>query len=451
MQDPQTYFTKKKVTVMGLGLLGRGVGDTMFLAECGAELIVTDMKSEEELALSLEQLADFSNITYQLGEHNEEDFIGRDMILVAAGVPTDSPFLKIARDAGAMLTMSGALFAELSGIPIIGVTGTRGKSTVTHMIHHVLSQATEDGDVILGGNVRGISNLQLLKDVTPHSLAVMELDSWQLQGFGWAEISPQIAVFTNFMEDHLTYYKGSMDAYFADKTQIFLHQEAGDTLVTTREVFERIQTFMKKERRELFQNVLLVDVSLFPEEVLLMIPGEHNRLNAVLAQTALRAVGLTDEEILPHLATFKGVPGRLEYLGEKEGVKVYNDNNATTPTATLAGLRAVSRGANVVLIVGGTDKEIDLTELTRDIPTYCKAVILYSGTGTEKLKAVLPEGLKTFEYEMLADCVRKAFEEAEEGDVVLFSPAFSSFGKYYKNEYDRGDQFVELITRGHVG
>jgi len=209
---------------MGLGLLGRGVGDAAYMAEAGAaEVIVTDLKTETELADSVEQLRQYDNVRFVLGEHREEDFLNRDLILVAAGVPADSMYLNTARAVGVPLKQSAALFAELAKIPIIGVTGTRGKSTVTHMIHHVLSEVTGE-HIILGGNVRGVSNLQLLKDVQEDSLAVMELDSWQLQGWGWAEISPQIAVFTSFMPDHLDYYgrggkthEEAMAMYFADK------------------------------------------------------------------------------------------------------------------------------------------------------------------------------------------------------------------------------------------
>ena len=358
MKDFKDYFKGKKITVMGLGLLGRGVGDVAFLAESGAELVVTDKKTRETLAESLSKLSEYSNIVYVLGEHRMEDFEGRDMILVAAGVPMDSPYLVHAREHNVALVQSAALFAQLSGVSIIGVTGTRGKSTTTHMIHHVLSHVTEGAPVILGGNVRGVSNLQLLKEVEEDSLAVMELDSWQLQGFGWAKISPHIAVFTTFMEDHMNYYHHDMDAYFADKAQIFKYQEESGVLVTTQEVFTWAQKFMKKEGEEFHQEIKLVDASLLPEDCILAMPGEHNRLNAALATEALRATGLTDEEIFEGLATFPGVPGRLEYLGEvkvvnpatKGGwVKIYNDNNSTTPTATIVGLRAVSKGKNVVL------------------------------------------------------------------------------------------------------
>ena len=120
MQDFGAYFKGKKITVMGLGLLGRGVGDTAFLAECGAELIVTDMKPREALYESLQKLEQYQNITYRLGEHSEEDFKGRDIILKAAGVPQESLYIEIARKDGAEIAMSGALLAMLSGVPVIG-------------------------------------------------------------------------------------------------------------------------------------------------------------------------------------------------------------------------------------------------------------------------------------------------------------------------------------------
>lgn len=443
MEKYKDYFTGKKITVMGLGLLGRGIGDTAFLAECGAELIVTDKKSAEALAESLAQLSQYPNIRYTLGEHKMEDFENRDMILVSADVPFDSPYTAYARERGVRLVQSAALFAELTKIPVIGVTGTRGKSTVTHMIHHVLTTMTDGAGVLLGGNVRGVSNLQLLKEVQEESIAVMELDSWQLQGFGWAEMSPQIAVFGTFMEDHMNYYHGSMDAYFADKANIFRYQEEGDVLVTTREVFERAESFARKTGFELVQEVRLVDTSILPDDCILAMPGEHNRLNAALAYEALKAVGLEDEEIFEGLATFPGVPGRLEFLGEYNGAKIYNDNNATTPTATKAGIEALANPEgtkNVILIMGGAGKELDMTPLTETIPTYCKAVVLLPGTGTDVVK----EKIEGEIVDSLEAGIDLALTKSEPGDVILFSPAFASFG-LFKNEYDRGDRFVTTV------
>jgi UDP-N-acetylmuramoylalanine--D-glutamate ligase len=446
----EEIFGGKKITVMGLGLLGRGIGDVAYLAEQGAEVLVTDLKSEEELQTSLEHLKEYKNITFVLGEHRLQDFADRDFVLVAAGVPLDSPFLRHAREAGVPLRQSAAWFAELSGVPIIGVTGTRGKSTVTHMIHHVLSEVTGE-QVLLGGNVRGVSNLQLLHEVTEDSLCVMELDSWQLQGFGWIEHSPQVAVFTNFMEDHLNYYQTEgmtkdegMQRYFADKANIFRYQEESGVLVTTPAVFELAKQL---PGITLGQEVVLADASVIPEDSLLAMPGEHNRLNAALAYRALKAVSLSDEEIFAGLASFPGVPGRLEYLGERDGVRIYNDNNSTTPQATIQGLRAVGNedDKNVILIAGGAYKNIDPSPLLEEIEKYCKKVVLLPGTGTDVIKGQV----EAEEVGSMTEAVEAGLAVGEPGDVLLFSPGFASFG-LFKNEYERNDEFVRCIDKARV-
>lgn len=452
---------------MGLGLLGRGVGDAEFLAECGADLIVTDLKTDAQLSNSLVRLASYKGIKFTLGEHKLEDFEGRDMILVAAGVPSDSPYLAHAKEKGIELAQSAALFAKLSGIPMVGVTGTRGKSTVTAMIHHILETISGES-VIRGGNVRGVSNLQLFKEVKEHSLAVFELDSWQLQGFGWAGISPQVAVFTTFMDDHLNYYlprtsdvlgseesrkEVAMEAYFADKANIFINQEESGVLITTPEVFERAKEFATGKNITLGQEVVLVDTSIIPEDAILPMPGEHNRLNAALAIAACRATGLADEEIFAALASFPGVEGRLQFLTTTEaGVKIYNDNSSTTPDATIAALHAVgnTNQPNVVLIMGGDDKGLDMKKLVAELPNYCSKIILFKERGTDYIRdtvfALAPH-VEIYEEEGLRATVKRALEVSEPGEVLLYSPAFSSFGKYFKNEYDRGDQFVALIEQ----
>ncbi len=460
MRDFCAFFKGKKITVLGLGLLGRGIGDVTFLAECGAELIVTDKKTEEELKSSLDALREFTSITYVLGEHRIEDFENRDMVLVAAGVPLDSPYVAHAREEGIRLVQSAALFAELSEIPLIGVTGTRGKSTVTHMIHHTLEEVTGER-VLLGGNVRGVSNLQLLKEVKEDSLCVMELDSWQLQGFGWAKISPLISVFTNFMEDHMNYYmkgdppdrQAGMEQYFADKAQIFLHQKESGTFITTPQVFERARAFAKGKEITLGQEIVLVDDSTLPDDFLLRVPGEHNRENAALAFEALKASGLTEEEALTGLASFTGVEGRLQDLGEVHDVRVYNDNNATTPIATMTGIRAIAKGKNVVLIAGGAYKDIDPSPLVPIMEEFCKKVILIPGTGTDRFIKMLTQDStinrtildRVSVYDSLKAAVEAGLAAGEPGDVLLFSPGFASFGMF-KNEYDRNDQFIKLIT-----
>jgi UDP-N-acetylmuramoylalanine--D-glutamate ligase len=444
--DFRAHFEGKKVTVMGLGLLGRGVGDAAFLAEMGTKLTVTDLKSEDALLASLTQLSAFPDISYTLGEHKTEDFEGKDFILKAAGVPLDSAYIAHAREAGVPIKMSAALFAQLSGVPMVGVTGTRGKSTVTHMIHHVLKESVEGDDtsgILLGGNVRGVSNLALLRDVTPDSLAVFELDSWQLQGFGEERISPQVAVFTSFMPDHMNYYHDDMETYFGDKAQIFLNQDSHGALVTTREVFEYAHGYARRHGLTISGEVILTDLSTLPDSLVLAMPGVHNRMNAALATETLRALSLSDEQIFAGLSSFRGVPGRLEFMGERQGVKIWNDNNATTPDATVEGLRAVSEGKNIVLIMGGADKGLALEGLVREVGRSAKEVVLLQGTGTLRVQEHFPHAKVAATVE---EALARAIELSESGDSILFSPAFASFG-LFQNEYERNDAFVKAVSQ----
>lgn len=451
MKDFTDYFKDKKVTVMRIGLLGRGIGDTAYLAEAGAHVTVVDAASAEVMQPAVDQLQQYSNITWKFGPYDFADFKDADLVLVGAGTPLDEPVITECRQAGVRLTQSAALFAELSGVPIIGVTGTRGKSTVTMMIHHILSFITGER-ILLGGNIRGVSNLQLLNEVKDDSLCVMELDSWQLQGWGWAGISPQVAVFTSFMEDHLNYYEQggktraeAMADYFTDKAQIFLHQEDSGTLVTTPEVFEWVKQMLPDQT--MGQELILADTSVLPEDMLLSMPGEHNRLNAALAYEALKSVGLDEDAIFDGLATFPGVEGRLQLVATKDNVRIYNDNNATTPQATTAALRSLDVGnKNIILIAGGADKNIDVTPLAYAITQHCKNVFLTPGTGTDSLLGYLHGGeVGVSVMSDLATAFTEATKVADNGDIILFSPAFASFAQY-KNEYERNDEFIGLVN-----
>ena len=191
MKDYKKYFKGKKITVMGLGLLGRGLGITSFLAQCGADLIVTDLKSKKELKESISKLSKHKNIKFVLGKHRIEDFKGRDMIIKSAGVPIDSPYIKEAKKNKISVEMDVSLFFKLANnIKLVGITGTRGKSMTTALTYEILkkNEKTLKRKVYLGGNVRGVATLPLLKKVKEGDILVAELDSWQMQGFGEAKI-----------------------------------------------------------------------------------------------------------------------------------------------------------------------------------------------------------------------------------------------------------------------
>lgn len=427
-----TFFADKKVTLMGLGLLGRGVGDAEFLAQCGATVLATDLKTAAELAPSVEYLKKkYSNITFRLGSHEKEDFMNCDMVIKAAGVPKDSPYLEVAFNRGIPIYMSGALFAKFAremGVRLIGVTGTRGKSTIAHMIFHALERAGKR--TILGGNVRGRSTLAKITEVKEGDIAVLELDSWQLQGFGDLKISPEIAIFSNLMPDHQNYYP-DMQSYFEDKANIFRNQTPTDALFCEAAVARIVSDARPPAAVQIPPPI--------PPEWSLKIVGEHNRANAAFAAAALRVIGCSEDEIRSGLESFEGVEGRFQLVREIDGVRIINDNNATTPAATLAALNSVPV-EKTVLIMGGSDKGLDMRELV-SVAKRCKAIVLISGTGTDRIAQEFPFAVRA---STLENALNAALGKGSAGDTILFSPAFASFGMF-KNEYDRNDQFLKIV------
>ncbi len=443
MAPYEALFKGKRVTILGLGLLGRSVGDAKFVAACGGHVTVTDLKTKEDLAESVARLGGLP-ISFHLGGHQMSDFVDADIVIKSAGVRLDSKEIAAARDAGVPVYMSTALatqFARDMSVKIIGVTGTRGKSTVAHMIHHALVAAGKRAH--LGGNIRGVSTLAMVPEFCEGDVLVLELDSWQLQGFGDLKLSPDIAVFTNLMPDHQNYYS-DMEVYFADKANIFRFQKKGDTLIATPELAERIASLGVPSA---YQKHIEKPV---PHEWGIKMPGEHNRVNAALAAAALEAYGLTGDEVREGLASFGGVEGRLQFVREIQGVKIYNDNNATTPEATIAALQALTNDGHrksVILIIGGADKGLDMGGLVEEINRTCKAVVFLTGSGTDALLRSTNYVLRTDTsgpFDSLDVAVKKALELAAAGDTILFSPAFASFGMF-KNEYDRNDQFLRIM------
>lgn len=430
---------------MGLGVLGRGVGDVRFLAENGADLIVTDLKSEKELAPSLLSLKWLKNVRYSLGGHRLEDFKNRDFILKAAGVPKNSIYIDEAKRNGIPIEMSTSLFAKLTQATLIGITGTRGKSTTTQMLFNILEASSKGTyrNVFLGGNVRGISTLPLLEETKKGDVAVLELDSWQLQGFGEAKISPHISLFTTFFADHQNYYKHNIAEYFEDKANIFKYQSKDDILIIGNQVYNFIQKYPAAS------GTVVVAESL-PHSISLSVPGEHNRENASLAREAAIYCGVSEEIIRLELSRFRGVPGRLEFIKEKDGILFYNDTTATTPEAVIAAIRALRNNRNIILIAGGSDKELDMSDYFSAIKSTCKAIYILPGTGSEKnmssFIALRNDSVEVNFVDSMQEAVLSAFRKASHGNTVLLSPGFASFG-LFENEFHRGDEFVKFTKQ----
>lgn len=430
---------------MGINPEGRGVQDAEFLASCGAKVIATDTKNEKDLKESVTKLKKYKNISFVLGKHRLRDFQNKDLIIRAAGAPLDSVYLKEARKNKIDIKADETLFLELApGIALVGITGTKGKSTVTHLIYEILKNSGRR--VFLAGNVRGQAALPLLKKVKAGDIVVMELDSWKLQGFGDAKISPRVAVFTNFYQDHLNYYKGDVKRYFIDKSNIFKYQKNGDTLIIGQSAREAIGKYYKGKIKN---DAVLAGKKDFPKSWKPIILGEHNKENMALAIKACEALGVSKSDIKKGVESFKGVSGRLELVKEINGVKYYNDTTATTPDATIAALKALN-SRNIILIAGGADKKLNYRELAKTIPKFVKTLILFKGEASDKILKELRitnyESRITENITSMKDVFKIAQANAKKGDIILLSPASASFG-IFQNEFDRGEQFCNNIFK----
>ena len=468
MKNYCDYFCGKKITVMGLGVLGRGVNVAKFLAECGAELTVTDLKNGEELKLSLTKLAKFKNIKYVLGNHRLEDFKDKDFIIKAGSAPFNSPYIEEARKNGIAIEMDESLFVKLATeIITVGVTGTKGKSITTRLIFEILkSQKNILGkkrNVFLGGNVKGQATLPLLKKVKLGDIVVMELDSWRLQGFHDSKISSHISVFTSFMPDHLNYYNNDIKQYFYDKANIFKYQTKDDFLILGGQFLKAIKKFglydsFQSFKKEIKSKIILSSKKNIPKNWKIKILGVHNLENIAAAISACENLGIKKLEIKKIAENFRGEPGRLEFLKEIKGVKFYNDTTATIPESAIAALNAFQNyKSKIILIGGGADKELDYKEYAKTVKKYVKTLILFQGAASDKIikelkikkndlggknsKTIFFSGIKS-----MKEAFNLAISYAEKGDIVLLSPGSASFG-VFKNEFDRGEQFNKIIKR----
>jgi UDP-N-acetylmuramoylalanine--D-glutamate ligase len=458
----------KRVLVMGLGVHGGGLGVTRFLVGQGATVTVTDLQTAAQLRPSLEALAGLP-VRYVLGEHRAEDFIHTDLIVRNPGVPADSPYLAMAREHGVPVEMEMGLFFRLCPAPIIGITGTKGKTTTTLLVGAMLRQV-EPGTVI-AGNLR-ISALELLPQIGPTTPVVLELSSWQLEGLEPHRLNPHIAAITNISPDHLNRYR-DLEEYAAAKKLIFRFQSSHDFLVLNADdpVFrgfaaEAQGTVVWFSRQKPVAGAYLRGDELLwqwggrpaeaggslvrPTQAVasrddVRLPGVHNLENALAAIAIAGVWGAPPEAMREALLSFRGVEHRLELVAEINGVRYVNDTTSTAPAAALAALAALD--GPIVLIAGGADKNLDFGELGAAIARRVKALILLEGTATGKLAAAVSAvkaDLIAGRFHDLRAAVQAAQDIARPGDTVLLSPGCASFGMF-ANEFERGEGFKAIV------
>jgi UDP-N-acetylmuramoylalanine--D-glutamate ligase len=449
-------FSDKRVTVMGLGGFGGGVGVTRWLAAAGARLVVTDKAPAEKLRASLEQIADLG-VTLHLGGHEARDFRDTDLVVVNPAVPETSEFLQIARAAGVPVTTEINLFVERCPARCVGVTGSVGKSTVTAMIGRLLEEATKrstaaddgatKGRVWVGGNI-GKSLLEGLGKIAADDLVVLELSSFQLQRTPAVAWSPHVAVVTNITPNHLDWH-GSFEAYVAAKLNLVRFQNPQRDVRIIQNLPELRKTFAQLAAGgapcwcyglEGDVPVAALDGDGQPlrwEKLRLPVPGRHNRENAAAALAVAHALGVPDEVALAALATFEALPHRLQKVAERGAVTYYNDSKSTTPEAALTALRAIE--TPLLVILGGYDKGSDLGPVALEAARRARFAACIGKTGPGLAAAIQAAGGAAEICPDLRAAVAACRQRARPGDTVLLSPACASW-----------DQFVDYRARGEL-
>lgn len=412
----------KKVLVFGLGRQGGGVGDAAWLKKHGAIVRLSD--KDQELVSE---------------GQTQEQIEWADIIIKNPGVRDDNELILSAKSMGKEVYTSIALFVKYSGIKTIGVTGTRGKSTTVALIGDLLD-AAYPGKVIRGGNIAGTSCLDLFDQLEGISYAVLELSSFQLHNFHELRVSPNIAVVTNLYPDHLNRYS-SIDEYRLDKEAICKYQTKRDICIyNSQNLGAQEIARVSKAKQIPFSGAEC-------QSWLTTLPGDHNKENIAAMTAVAKALGIKESIAKQVVADFTGVPFRQEVIATIHGVTYINDTTSTTPTAARIALLASS--TPTIWITGGDTKNLPFEDLIAEANKCLllkKIVILGSKNIPDyvsALKAVLGDKIVGTANSMKS-AVELANSVAETGDSILLSPGFASFD-LFKNEFDRGHQFNDIV------
>lgn len=443
--------------VWGLGRLGGGVGVARWLASEGAEVAVVDRAAPETLRESVSALSDFP-IRLHLGGEDPARLDGVDGVVVnPAVVPSKSAFFQEIERRGLAWTTEINLFLERCPAPVIAVTGSYGKSTTSAMIAAILAGAADRGGdrrVFLGGNI-GRSLLTELQAIRRTDWVVMELSSAQLEHLPRIAFSPAAAVITNLHPHHLDRHETS-EAYAQAKLNILGDDGARRILVLGPELSRELQSKAAPSvlgqllRKRLNGRDVDVRLTCEPgEPIEVRTPGMHNQVNAQVALATAAAVGVPEVAARTALATFGGLPHRLESVGRVEGVEFVNDSKATSPSGTRTALEAISRP--VVAIVGGAAIDEPLEECVGVMMQRCRAVACLGETGRRFAQALRSGPHRNGELDLLEageleEAVAWAKDRAQAGDVVLFSPGATSFDRYVNFEA-RGAHFKAIVAQ----
>ncbi len=441
------FFAGKIVLVMGLGRFGGGVDAAKFAAGAGAKVTITDMASEEELNSSITQLEEFPDIEYHLGSHDPADFKQADVIIVNPAVPPGNKFLELARGHKKLITSQIGIFFQLCPATIIGITGANGKSTTAALTTYLLKNASSR-KVWLSGNIGNEPLLTITDQIRPCDLVVLELSSFQIEQLAQISKAPNVALLTNLTPNHLDRY-GTFADYCAAKENIFKFQKPGSSPAVS--IFnaedEVAAKWFEKYKRDAGRICIKFSADDVSDEIRnsFPLPGRANLSNLAAALCIARHFGADDRKIIKELPRFKGLPHRLEFVADINGVKWYNDSKATTPQSAITAIEAFDQP--IIIIAGGYDKHIPFDEFGQEIAKKVKTAILLGQTA-KKIADAITAGAKTKTKIEIVNSLPKAVELSKQlaasGDVVLLSTACASYDMF-ENYEQRGNEFCRLV------
>ncbi|MEA1977107.1 MAG: UDP-N-acetylmuramoyl-L-alanine--D-glutamate ligase [Chloroflexota bacterium] len=451
----------KRVVIIGLARQGKALAQ--FLSQKGVEVVVSDQQSAEQLGPAMKELAAYE-LTYQLGSHPSSLLEGTDVLFLSGGVPVDLPLAVEARKRGIELANDTQLFLEACCAPVIGITGSAGKTTTTSLVGRMaeIAFAGSERRAWVGGNI-GRPLLNDLDEIKPHDLVIMELSSFQLE---LMTVSPHIAAVLNLTPDHLDRH-GSMEVYAAAKKRILANQLKNDIAVVRHDdpltwemrslvqgrtiAFGWEQPADEQESAYVRDGVLRLRSGDVEREICsvekVALRGRHNLMNLLAASALASAAGLPIEAMSEAASNFQGVPHRLEFVRRVQGIDWYNDSIATTPDRALAAVRAFAEPK--VLLAGGQDKDLPWETFAREVVRRVDHLILF-GEAAQKIERHIKDAAEDDAKptlvicESLADAVQAAAAVAEEGDVVVLSPGGTSFDEFSNYEM-RGEKFRALV------
>ncbi|MDW8801695.1 UDP-N-acetylmuramoyl-L-alanine--D-glutamate ligase [Clostridium sp. A1-XYC3] len=445
------FIKDKKTAVVGIGISNTPLIN--FLVDLGAKVTAFDKKTEEQIG---EVAKEFKNrgVELILGDNYLDELKGFDVIFKTPSMRIDSPAMLKAKEEGSYITSEIEEFVRYCPAKLYGVTGSDGKTTTTTLIYNMLKQ--EGYNTWVGGNI-GTPLFTKIEDIKDSDRVVLELSSFQLMTMN---VSPEVAVITNLSPNHLDIHK-DMEEYVDAKKNIFKHQSENDLLVLNmdneitnsmvRESIAKISRFSVKNKVE--QGAYFQDSKLYVKgkEVCALnevkIKGMHNVENLLAAFCAL-SDDVSIRSMREVSTTFTGVEHRCEFVRELDGVKYYNDSIASSPTRTVAGLKAFDKP--VILIAGGYDKNIPFQSLAEEGHSKIKTLILIGDTkykikeSFEEFKVRTGKDLNIIIEENLESAVLKAKDISEGGDIVTLSPACASFDMF-PNFEARGNRFKEIV------